>query len=106
MNEVTSLENLFDNKYNFISSFSKYYFGKDFNNLDLVNNQDFGVTHLNIASLCKNCYQFINFFSSINYKLRIIRLSEHKISTGNNSINSLQGYNFVYTPRATSHIDT
>ena len=106
MNEVTSLENLFDNKYNFISSFSKYYFGKDFNNLDLVNNQDFGVTHLNITSLCKNCYQFINFFSSINYKLRIIRLSEHKISKGNNSINSLQGYNFVYTPRATSHIDT
>ena len=33
-------------------------------------------------------------------------MSEHKISTGNNSTNSLQGYNFVYTPRATSHIGT
>ena len=106
MNEVNSLENLLDNNDNFISPFSRYYFGKDFNNLDLDNNQDFGVTHLNIASLCKNCYQFINFFSSINYKFKIIVLSEHKISTGNNSINSLQGYNFVYTPRATSHIDT
>ena len=105
MNEVNSLENLLDNNDNFISPFSRYYFGKDFNNLDLDNNQDFGVTHLKIALLSKNCDEF-NFFSSINYKFKIIGLSEHKISTENNSINSLQGYNFVYTPCATSHIGT
>ena len=84
MNEINSLENLLDDNDNFIWPFSEYYFGKDFNNLDLDNNQDFGVTHLNIASLCKNCDEFL--FSSINYKFKAIGLSEHKISTGNNSI--------------------
>ena len=54
MDEIVSLEKLLDNNNNFISPFSKYYFGKYFNNLDLDNNQDFGVNHLNIASLCKN----------------------------------------------------
>ena len=59
-----------------------------------------------MVSLCKNCDEFIKFFSSINYKFKIIGLSEHIISTGNNSISLLQGYNFVYTPCATSHIGT
>ena len=71
MNEVNSLENLLDNNNNFISLFSKYYFGKDFNNLDLHNNQDFGVTHLNIASLCKNCDEFFFFFLRLTTNLKL-----------------------------------
>ena len=38
-----------------------------------------------------------------NYKFKIIGSSEHKISTEHNCINSLQGYNFVYTPCVASH---
>ena len=64
---------------------------------DLDNNQDFSIMHLNIASLCKTFNEFINFLSSINYKFKIIGLFEHKISIGDNSLNWLQGYNFVYT---------
>ena len=70
---------------------------------DLDNNQDFSIMHLNIASFCKNFNEFINFLSSINYKFKIIGLFEHKISIGDNSLNWLQGYNFVYTPWTTSH---
>ena len=72
---------------------------------DLDNNQDFGIIHLNIDSLCKNFNEFISFISSINYKFNIIGLSEDKMSTRHNSLNSLQGYNFVYTPSTTSHVE-
>ena len=47
--------------------------------------------YVNIASLCKNCDEFIKFLSSINYKFKIIGLSEHKISIGHNSEYLLQG---------------
>ena len=103
INEVNSLENQFHNNDNFISPFSKYYFENDFNNLDFDSNQDHGVMHLNIASLCKNCDKFINIFSSINYKFKIAGLSERKISTGHDSRSSLQGYYFVCTSCATFH---
>ena len=64
-------------------------------NADLDNNQDFGIMHLNIASLCKHFNEFINFLSSISYKFSVIGLFEDKLSTGHNSLNWLQGYNIV-----------
>ena len=77
--------------------------------MDLINihlDNNFGVMHLNIVSLCKNCDEFINFHSSVNCKFKTIGLSEHKISTGHNSINSLYGYNSIYTPCKTSYGST
>ena len=77
--------------------------------MDLINihlDNNFGVMHLNIVSLCKNCDEFINFHSSVNCKFKTVGLSEHKISTGHNSINSLYGYNSIYTPCKTSYGST
>ena len=68
---------------------------------DFDNYQDFGVRHSNIASLCKTYNEFINFLFLINYKFKIIWLSEHIISIGNNykflTRLSFRLYSVVYT---------
>ena len=91
-----------DNEDHPVSINSRYYDIDEFSKLDFKEN-DFGILHLNIASLNKHMNDLQNFLSFFDYKFDIIGLSEHKISFNSPSNYNLKGYNFCYNPTTSTH---
>ena len=84
----------------------KYYDEKNFNCLKIDLPSSFGLFHGNIASLNLHIDDLRQILATLDYKLDVIGISEHKIrkdSTPSSNI-SIPGYDeFIFEPTETSH---
>ena len=64
---------------------------------------DLGILHLNIASLNKYRDELESFLDVLNYKFRLIRVTEHKLGINDFLHFPLQDFSFIYNSRTSTH---
>ena len=73
---------------------SKYVSVKEFNNLQNDKDRSFNIINLNIASLNKYSDTLSNFLQSLQRKIEIIGITEHKINVNNFLLKHIPNYKF------------
>ena len=102
-NNCNSLESPFEFDDHYTPINSKYMSIKDFNDIDANHNTSFSIIHLNIASLNRHFDCLNNLLSTINKTIKLIGITEHKITEGNYLHKSLEGYNFIFNHIRSTH---
>ena len=101
--ECNSLENPFEFDEHSSPINSQYISVDEFNEISNQLGSNFGVLHLNIASLNKYIEDLNNFLASLSHRIELIGITEHKIKYGNFLQGSLSNYNFVFNPITSTH---